>query len=65
MAFWPSGETTQSMNFCAVGLLDVRVLGRVDQDHAVLVEQLLVAFDHDARSPRFLNDSQVPRSARM
>ena len=35
-------------------LLDLRMLGRVDQHHAVLVEQLLVALDHDAELPAVL-----------
>ena len=42
--------------------LHVRMLGRIHQHDAVLVEQSLVTSVKMARSPRFLNDSQVPRS---
>ena len=54
MNFWPSSFLTFG---CFVG---------IDEHHAVLVEQPLVAFDERCRaSPRFLKLSHVPRSARM
>src|SRR5262245_13567602 len=44
-------------------LLYVWMLFGIDQHDAVLVEQALVAGTRISRSPRFLNESQVPRSA--
>ena len=43
-------------------LLHVRMLRRVDQHDAVLVEHALVAFTRISRSPLFLKWIQVPRS---
>ena len=47
MARWPSGRDQPVDEFLAQLLLHVRVLGRIDQHDAVLVEQALVALDHD------------------
>ena len=50
MNAWPSSFFTFGC-FC-----------RIDQHHAVLVEQPLVALDRDVEVALFLNESQVPRS---
>ena len=61
---WPSGpagETTQSMNCCPSVLLHVRMLRRIHEDHAVLVEQPLVALDEDLEVAAVLE--RQPRAA--
>jgi len=45
-----------------ISFLTCGCLAEIDEDHAVLVEQALIASTEITRSARFLNDSQVPRS---
>jgi hypothetical protein len=65
MAFWPFGETTQSMNFWPSACLTWACLAGLTRITPYWLNSFVSPSTMMPRSPRFLNDSQVPRSARM
>ena len=58
----PLGRQDPVDECLALVLFHVRMFGRVDQDDAVLIEQLVVAFHHDLVVAALLEARQVARS---